>query len=377
MKKFSSLLLTLSLCLSCGLMSNVAVAKKLTDDELRARAMDQGRTLQSRIRALKKLYAHMLVDGEIPSRTTCVWDVLGKQGPIYTSTVDQQLRLKHYGIPMLVEAFTNEQEVVDKLKSGHCDTAIMSGAQARQFNEFTGSIEALGGVPSRKHMKYLLQVLASTHAHKKMQQGNYHIVGIIPIGFNYLFTHDGKKPTLKRTFSGKGAVVSDDVSQQALFNAFDMKIVKGKNTAAAAGAYNLSDADVLLAPLVGYNMFNLGAGLKHGSIVDYPISQMTLQVVSRLDTIPPEVGQFLREDLFVKLNMLYREVEKNSREVPREKMYKFSKREEKILDAKIATIRDQVTKEGGYHKGMMKLQKKIRCKIDKQRSECNKKIAFN
>ena len=194
MKTFSSLLLSLSLCLMGGMVSNVAVAKKLTDDELRARSMDQGRTLQSRIRALKKLYSHMLIDGEIPPRTTCVWDVLGKQGPIYASTIDQALRMKHYGISLKVEAYTNEQDVVDKLKEGHCDTSIMSGAKAKQFNDFTGSIESLGGVPSRRHMKYLLQVLASTHAHKKMVQGNYHVVGVIPIGFNYLFYRTPGQP---------------------------------------------------------------------------------------------------------------------------------------------------------------------------------------
>ena len=372
MKNFSSLLLTLSICFSCGLISNDAVARTLTDDELRARSMDQGRTLQSRISALKKLYSYMLIDGEIPPRMTCVWDVLGKQGPIYTAAVDQSLRMKHYGITMDVEAYTDEQDVVDKLKSGECDTSVMSGAQAKQFNDFTGSIEALGGVPSRKHMKYLLQVLASTHAHTKMQQGNYHIVGVIPIGENYLFTHSGKKPTIKRIFTGKASVVGSDVSQKALFDAFGMKIIQEKNTAAAAGSYNLSDADVVMSPLVGYNMFNLGAGLKYGSIVDYPMSQMTLQVVSRIDTIPLEVGQFLREDMFVKLNMMYREVEKNSREVPRDKMFKFSSREEKILDTKIASIRDEVTKSGGYNKGMMKLQRKIRCKIDKTLQECKK-----
>lgn len=373
MKKFSSLLLSLSLCFCGGVTSNVAVAKKLTDEQLRARSMDQGRTLQSRIRALKKLYSHMLVDGEIPSRTLCVWDVLGKQGPIYTATVDQQLRLKHYGINMEVTAYTYEQDVVDKLKTGECDTSVMSGTQAKQFNSFTGSIGALGGLPSRKHMKYLLQVLASTYAHKKMQQGNYHIVGVIPIGENYLFTHSGKKPTIKRTFRGRASVVGNDASQKALFDAFGMKTIQEKSAAAAAGSYNLASADVLMAPLIGYNMFNLGAGLKYGSIVDYPISQMTLQVVSRMDSIPPEVGQFLREDMFVKVNMMYREVEKNSREVPREKMFKFSPREEKLLDTKIATIRQQVTDEGGYHKGMMKLQRKIRCKIDKAREECRKK----
>ena len=151
-----------------------------------------------------------------------------------------------------------------------------------------------------------------------------------------------------------------------------MTLVNGNNAAAAAGAYNLAEADVLMAPLVGYNMFNLGAGLKHGSILDYPLSQMTLQVVSRIDRIPPEVGQFLREDLFVKLNMLYREVEKNTREVPRDKMLKLSAREEKVLATQIASIREGVMKEGGYNKGMMKLQKNIRCKIDKTLQECKK-----
>lgn len=372
MKTFSSLLLALTFCFACGLMSTSAVARTYTDAELHERAMDQGRTLQSRIRALKKLYAHLLVDGEIPSRTVCVWDVLGNKGPIYTATVDQKLRLSHYGIKLEVEAFTNEQDVVDKLRSGHCDTSVMSGAKAREFNDFTASIEALGGGPSRQHMKYLLQVLSSPYAHKKMIQGDFHVVGIIPLGFNYLFTHDSKKPSLKRTLSRNqtAAVIANDASQNALFNAFNIKLLPSMSTASSAGAYNLADADLLMAPLVAYNMFNLGKGLKHGSIVDYPLSQMTLQIVSRLDTIPLEVGQFLREDMFVKLNMFYRETEKNSREIPKEKIYPLSSRDVRALNARITEIRQQLTQQGDYHPGMMKLQKKIRCKIDKTLQEC-------
>ncbi len=374
MKTFSSLLLSLSLCLMGGMVSNVAVAKKLTDDELRARSMDQGRTLQSRIRALKKLYSHMLIDGEIPPRTTCVWDVLGKQGPIYASTIDQALRMKHYGISLKVEAYTNEQDVVDKLKEGHCDTSIMSGAKAKQFNDFTGSIESLGGVPSRRHMKYLLQVLASTHAHKKMVQGNYHVVGVIPIGFNYLFNRTPGQPRLNNLFNAQAtaAAVIEDVNHNALFNAFETQLLPVQNISGAAGAYNLAEADMFMTPLVGFNMFNLGQGLKRGSIVDYPLSQMTLQVISRLDTIPMEVGQFLREDIFVKTNMFYRKVENNTRGVPREKMFKLSSRDTAKLEAEIIDIRQKLTDEGVYNVSMMKLQKNIRCKIDKQRDECKK-----
>ncbi|MBQ0730982.1 MAG: hypothetical protein KBT75_09800 [Oleispira antarctica] len=374
MKKISSLFLSLTLCISFGLLSTETAARQITDAELSARSMDQGRTIQSRIRSLKKLYSHMLIDGEIPPRTLCVWDVLGTNGPIYTALLDQQLRFKHYGIELDIEAYINEQDVVDKLKSGHCHTSIMTGAKAREFNDFTGSIEALGGVPSRKHMSYLLQVLASTNAHKKMIQGDYHIIGIIPIGLNYLFTRDGKQPSLARTLNSKrkASVVEGDESQSALFNAFNLSVIPGLNTAAAAGAYNLADADLLIAPLVGYNMFSLAAGLKNGSIVDYPLSQMTLQVVARLDMIPMEVGQFIREDLFVKMNMYYRKVESNTRGVPTEKMYKLSERDENTLGEKIEDIRAQLTREKKYNSSMMKLQKNIRCKIDNTLKECKK-----
>lgn len=374
MKNLLSFILSLSLWISFGLLSNESVARNLSNEELSARAMDESRTLQSRIRAMKKLYSHLLVGGEIPSRRTCVWDVLGKQGPIYASAVDQQLRLKHYGITIEVEAYTDEQQVVEKLRSGHCDTSVMSGAKAREFNDFTGSIESLGGVPTRNHMKYLLQVLASPQAHKKMIQGNYHVVGVIPIGFNYLFTHDGKKPSLDRSLNSKrkASIVKADVSQSALFDSFRIKSSTWENTAGAAGAYNLAEVDLFIAPLVAYNMFNLGVGLKYGSIIDYPLSQMTLQVVSRLDTVPMEVGQFLREDMFLKLNLFYREVEKNSREVPKDKMYRLSNRDESFLNLKIAEIRDEVIKDGGYNQSMMKLQKNIRCKIDRLLEECKK-----
>lgn len=374
MNRISSLIMFGCLCLSMGLFTTQANARTLSNEELSARAMDQGRTLQSRIRALKKLYSHMLVDGEIPVRSVCVWDVLGKQGPIYAALIDQRIRLSHYGISLKIEAYTNEQDVVDKLKEGHCDTSIMSGAKAKQFNDFTGSIESLGGVPSRRHMRYLLQVLASTHAHKKMVQGNYHVVGVIPIGFNYLFNRTPGQPRLSNLFNPQttAAAVIEDVNHNALFNAFSTQLLPVQNISGAAGAYNLAEADMFMTPLVGYNMFNLGQGLKAGSIVDYPLSQMTLQVISRLDTIPMEVGQFLREDIFVKTNMFYRKVENNTRGVPREKMFKLSSRDTAKLDTKIMDIRKKLTDEGVYNASMMKLQKNIRCKIDKQRDECKK-----
>ena len=367
--KASSLL---SLCLV--LAFPLQASAKKTDEELRARAMDQGRTLQSRIRALKKLYSHMLVDGEIPTRSVCVWDVMGTQGPIYNTTVDQQLRMRHYGINVDVRAYTNEQDVVDKLINGECDTSVMSGAKARQFNPYTASVESLGGVPSKKHLKVLLQVLASPQAAAKMVHGEYVILGIVPIGENYIFTREGegKTPTLKRVFKGAGAVVSEDVSQPPLYKAFSTAVKEGDTYAKAAGLFNRGEADLLISPLVGHAMFGLSAGNKHGQIIENPVSQMTLQIVSKTNLVPPEVAQLFREDLFLKLNLLYREVDKISKEIPAEKKVKFPERELDHFNRTLAEVRARLTQQGVYNKSMMKLQRKIRCKLDPSLSECKR-----
>ena len=47
----------------------------------------------------------------------------------------------------------NEKIVVEELKAGECDLANMTGMQARQFNKFTGTLDALGAIPDYKHLK--------------------------------------------------------------------------------------------------------------------------------------------------------------------------------------------------------------------------------
>lgn len=361
-----------SLCLL--LLTPLPADAKKSDEELRARAMDQGRTLQSRIRALKKLYSHMLVDGEIPTRSVCVWDVMGTQGPIYNSTVDQQLRMRHYGINVDVRAYSNEQDVVDKLINGECDTAVMSGAKARQFNPYTSSIEALGGVPTQQHMKVLLQVLASPQAAKKMVHNEFVILGIVPIGANHVFTREGegKTPNMKRTFKGTAAVVADDVSQQPLFKALSIDTKQESTHAKAAGLFNRGEADLVISPLVGHAMFGLSAGNKHGHIIENPVSQMTLQVVSKTHLVPPEVAQLFREDLFLKLNLLNREVEKVVKDIPAEKKVSLPARDAEKFESMLEKVRTDLTRKGVYDKSMMKLQRKVRCKLDPSLSECKR-----
>ncbi len=68
--------------------------------ELRAIAMNQDASLQERLVALKEMYRHMLnADGSVPSRRVCIWDPIGKNGPIYAAAQDQVTRLLEWEIP--------------------------------------------------------------------------------------------------------------------------------------------------------------------------------------------------------------------------------------------------------------------------------------
>lgn len=361
----------LSLCvllLAQLLISNSVYAVK-SDEALRARAIDSSRTLESRMRALKKLYKHMLVNGEMPDRRICIWDVLGRQGPVYASTVDIQLRFKLYGINMDLVAYKNEDEAIKDLTSGKCDSAVISGAKANQFNRFTGSIEALGGLTSKDQMEVLLQVLTSPQVMKKMQNDEYVIIGVLPFGENYLFNGNRNESDLESIMKGKASTVSDDVSQNALFNNFNTLPVKHSVMAEAASRFNKGNANVMLAPKVAYNMFGLDTGLRNGAIIDYPVSQMTLQIVGRIESIPPEIALILREDLYIKFNYLYRVVDRMSR-VPNSLLKSLSPADEALISENIKLIRQEQKELGNYDKSMLKLQDKIRCKLDASLPVC-------
>jgi hypothetical protein len=86
-------------------------------------------------------------------RHICLWDLSGRSGPIFNGATNLRLDLLRYKIDISLEAFTNEGAMVASLKNGQCDAALMSGFRARQFNRFSGTIDAIGALPSLKHAR--------------------------------------------------------------------------------------------------------------------------------------------------------------------------------------------------------------------------------
>lgn len=87
-----------------------------------------------------------------------------------------------------VTILNNERDLVENFETRTtCDAILIRGAMAMQFNKFTGTIEAVGALPERKHLQLLMQVFTSAKMSRFMSDGQYTMMGVATVGGNYAF----------------------------------------------------------------------------------------------------------------------------------------------------------------------------------------------
>jgi len=115
-------------------------------------------------------------------QTVCVFDFVGKNGDVYALMKDYQLAAKNWGADIELKVNQNEAVIAEDFKAGKCDGISVSGMRGRQFNSFTGSLDAIGAIPDLKLAVKVMQGLASPTFSKYMVNGRYEVVGVIPVG---------------------------------------------------------------------------------------------------------------------------------------------------------------------------------------------------
>lgn len=102
------------------------------------------------------------------------------------------------------------------LKQVKCDGVSITGLRGRQFNAFTGSLDAIGAIPDLKLAVKIMQGLSSPTFAKYMTQGQYEVVGVIPIGDAYLLVNDRNINTVAKAAGKKIAVLDYDEAQKIM-----------------------------------------------------------------------------------------------------------------------------------------------------------------
>ena len=125
----------------------------------------------------------------------CVFDVIGANGDIYNMVKDYALEMKSHGVNFELKPYTDEGVAVGDFNAGQCDAVAATDLRTRPFNRFTGTVSAVGALPTYDDLKTLLATLAQPKAASLMKRDGYEVLGIVPAGAGYLFVNDRSMDT--------------------------------------------------------------------------------------------------------------------------------------------------------------------------------------
>jgi len=327
------------------------------------------------VRARIKAMSQMIGLDQMPAserlhRRICIWDIVGRNGPVFAAAMEQRALALEYGVNLEMIPYTNETVMVEEFKAGRCDAALMSGLRARLFNLYTGTVDAIGALPTQKHMQTLLQVLADPRQAHKMVSGEYVVMGIYPAGAAYIFVNDKSISSLANAAGKKVAVLDYDKTQANMVAAIGATPV-ATDIVSAPNKFNNGVIDVLPAPLVAYEPLELHRGMgKNGGIVNYPLTQLSMQLIGRLDRFPNEMAQLVREASYESYNLIIKRLKVEEDRVPDHWWIDIPPQDKREYEVMMESARIALRNENYYDGDMLSLQRKIRCKLDSSRPEC-------
>ena len=341
-------------------------------EQLRAIAYDTSLPIDQRVTAMRR--AAGFPDDALVQRRICIWDIAGRSGPIYQAARSQRLRILEYGVDVELAPYTNEGIMVEELRSGRCDAALMTGLRARLFNLFTGTIDSVGGLPTDTHMKMLLQVLASPRMADRMVSNNYVVMGIAPGGGAYVFVNDRAINSLARAAGKRIPVLEYDPTQARMVSQIGASPVAA-DLVSAPNMFNNGVVDVLPAPLIAYEILELYRGLgENGGIIDYPLAQITMQLVGRADRFPNEVAQLVREAFYEGYEEVMAQLNAEAEKIPERWWIQIPEEDKQEYETMMQDARLQLREEGYYDAEMLTLQRRIRCRLENTRAECTSPV---
>jgi hypothetical protein len=302
--------------------------------------------------------------------TLCVFDIIGASGDIYNMMKDYKTAALQWGVDINLKVYTDEKIAAEDLKAGQCDAAAITGIRGRQFNQYTGSLDSVGALPSYKHVQLVLQVMASGKVNDKLVSGQYEVMGIAPMGAAYLFVKDRTIDTVGE-LSGKSiSVMEYDEAQAKMASRVGMSPVMSDITN-FAGRFNNGSVDICFAPVAAYSALELYKGMQpNGGIVDYVLGQLSLQIIARKDRFPAGFGDKSRKYMTGQFDRAMRIIENANSEVDSKWWIRIPEADKVRYDEMMRESRIELRDQGVYDPAMMTLLRKIRCSLDGSRAEC-------
>lgn len=300
----------------------------------------------------------------------CIFDIAGRNGPAFAQARDYAVQAKSWGADLNLVAYVDERLAAEDFKTGNCDAAAISALRGRQFNQFVGSIDSIGAVPSYKHMRAVIDLTTSPKLASKMVSGQFEVVGILPIGAAYVMVNDRSINSVEKAAGKKIAVLDYDKSQAKMVQQLGAQPVASE-VINFGSKFNNGQVDIIAAPAIAYQPLELYKGIgSKGGIYRFPLVQLTANILIRKDKFPEGFGQKSREWISKQFDRAIQLVDTAEKAVPANAWLDIPASDRAKYDVLMRESRIQMTKEGFYDPEMTKLLKRIRCRFDAGLGEC-------
>ncbi len=304
------------------------------------------------------------------AQNVCVFDIGGNNGDSYRLMQDYVLSAKKWNVSMTLNAYTNEEQAIEDFKSNKCQGVVATAFTTRQLNNFTGSIAAIGAVPSNAIARNVLALMSSPKLATDMLEGDYEAAGIMPLGLVYLANHDRRNDTLAKIGGNKIGVLPIDPVQKRMAAKVGLTPVNISYQNAGA-LFAARKFDLLPLPAVAFSPFEVYRSVgDKGGIARFPIAFITNNLIINKTEFPEGFGQSSRVWFNAQSSRLMTNISRAESSVPVKAWYEISAEEKVGYLRLLRQMRIEFVQNKTYNPKMLNLLKKLRCQQDAGSYEC-------
>ena len=305
----------------------------------------------------------------------CVFDLLGKAGESYKFLEEWALVSKKWGAQVQLISFQDEDLADKAFQNDKCDAVYMTSMRARTYNKFAGSIDALGGVPSNKIAQKAVEYVLDPRNTKRMTTTlpgeSYEVAGIGLIGSAYIFVKDRSLNTIEKAQGKKFAILHYDRAQRVMVERVGAVPVMS-DISNFIKKFNTGEVDVVAAPAYAYKPLEIEKGLgSKGAMLNFPVVNVTADLIVRPERFPAQFGEQSRQWFLQKIPQSFAMVQRLEAAIPSKIKMQLSKEDKEKYQRLLREGRIDLTKQGVYDPGMMRVLKKARCTVERTNFECS------
>jgi hypothetical protein len=301
----------------------------------------------------------------------CVWDPIGKAGPAAQIMAEAKIYAANWGVDLSYVVYSDERIAIDEFKLGRCDAVNMLGFRAREFNSLTGSLGAIGAIPSYEAMGIVIKSLSSKKAAKLMRIGDYEVIAMGPAGAIFMFTRD-RSILLPGDFAGKRMAVLDDIPESAYLSKKHGITPVASSIFNSILKFNNGSVDLTAAPAIVYEPFEMHKGIEPGGgIYAEPFVFITMQVIARWEKFPADFAQKARSKAVQEYSKWVKFLTDPEATIPEEYWIDIP---DHLYDYWVEDFRQsriELGELGIYDQRTLKLMRKVRCKLEPESAECS------